>query len=227
MTPLVLLAGMNCTADLWADCGLGNTLTPVLGERSINAQVDRLLADLPPTFALCGLSLGAIVAMALVARVPERVERLCLMSTNAKGPTPAQQESWKAWADRIEASESPENLQDEILSALLSPDALAHRPDLVRRTRRMGAATRAVNLSAQLAMQGTRSDLRPALRRIQIRTLVVSGTRDTICPPESHREIVAAMPRARLISVDSGHLLPLERADVIGDVLRAWRDGDP
>ena len=87
--PLVLLPGMNCTADLWTGCGVDDALTPVLDEQSIDTQVDRLLAELPPLFVLGGLSLGAIVAMALVARAPERVARLCLASTNAKAPTPA------------------------------------------------------------------------------------------------------------------------------------------
>ena len=71
--PLVLLPGMNCTADLWAGCGVDDALTPVLAEQSIDTQVDRLLAELPPLFVLGGLSLGAIVAMALVVRAPERV----------------------------------------------------------------------------------------------------------------------------------------------------------
>ncbi|WP_161580392.1 alpha/beta fold hydrolase [Subtercola vilae] len=227
MRPLVLLPGMNCTDDLWADCGLGDVLAPALDERSVSAQVDRLLAELPPIFVLCGLSLGAIVAMALAAEAPGRVERLCLISTNAKAPTPAQHESWRAWAERISAGETPAELQDEILPALLSADALAHRPDLVRRTRQMGAATSASTLDAQLAMQGTRVDLRPTLRGIRIPTLVISGIRDAICPPEFHHEIVAEMPNARLANVDGGHLLPLERANVIGEAIRAWHTSEP
>src|SRR6187402_3581141 len=125
---------MNCTADLRSGCGVDDALTPVLGEESIDIQVDRLLAALPPRFVLGGLSLGAIVAMALVARAPERVERMCLVSTNAKAPTPEQQASWRTWVDRLDSGESARILQADILAALLSPAAANDRPDLVERT---------------------------------------------------------------------------------------------
>src|SRR6478735_5212244 len=187
---------MNCTADLWTGCGVDDALTPVLGEQSIDAQVDRLLAELPPVFVLGGLSLGAIVAMALVARAPERVERLCLASTNAKAPTPAQHASWRTWIARIDAGESARSLQTEILGALLSPVAARDRPDLVERTLGMADATGTATLRAQLMMQGTRVDLRPALRDVTVPTLLVSGAQDALCPPEFHVEIAAELPRA-------------------------------
>ena len=224
MLPLVLLPGMNCTADLWTGCGVDDALTPVLGEQSIDTQVDRLLAGLPARFVLGGLSLGAIVAMALVARAPERVERLCLISTNAKAPTLEQQGSWRTWIDRLDAGESARDLQTDIMTALLSPVATETRPDLVERTLDMADATGTAVLRAQLRMQSTRVDLRPALRDVTVPTLLVSGAQDAICPPQFHAEIAAQLARARLLTIDGGHLLPLERPDSVGELLRAWRD---
>jgi pimeloyl-ACP methyl ester carboxylesterase len=225
--PLVLLPGMNCTADLWTGCGLDEALTPTLDEQSIDAQVDRLLAELPRVFVLGGLSLGAIVAMALVARAPERVDRLCLVSTNAKAPTSEQRVSWQRWIDRLDAGESARSLQADILGALLSPAAAQDRPDLVARTLAMAEATGRESLRAQLNMQSTRVDLRPALRRVTVPTLLISGARDTICPPEFHMEIAAQLPAARVVTIDGGHLLPLERADAFGALVRAWCDPTP
>lgn len=224
--PLVLLPGMNCTADLWTGCGVDDALTPALTEQSIDAQVDRLLAELPPRFVLGGLSLGAIVAMALVVRAPERVERLCLASTNAKAPTPAQQGSWQAWIARIDAGESARSLQTEILGALLSPVATRDRPDLVERTLGMADATGAGTLRAQLLMQCTRVDLRPALRDATVPTLLVSGAQDALCPPQFHVEIAAELHQARVVTIDGGHLLPLEQPDAFGALLRGCRGVD-
>lgn len=224
MLPVVLLPGMNCTADLWTGCGVDDALTPLLDEQSIDAQVDRLLADLPSRFVLGGLSLGAIVAMALVARAPERVERLCLISTNAKAPTPAQRASWQTWIDRLDAGATPRDLQTDILTDLLSPAATSDRPDLVARTLAMADATGTARLRAQLRMQSTRVDLRPALRDVTVPTLVVSGAQDAICPPQFHAEIVAELSRTRLVTIDGGHLIPLERPDAFAALLRAWHD---
>ena len=141
MLPLVLLPGMNCTADLWTGCGVDDALTPVLDEQSIDTQVDRLLAELPPRFVLGGLSLGAIVAMALVARAPERVERLCLVSTNAKAPTPEQRASWRTWIDRLDAGESAAESAGRHPRRTALAGRGEDRPDLVERTLAMADAT--------------------------------------------------------------------------------------
>src|SRR5688572_4626545 len=147
---------MNCTADLWTGCGLDDALTPVLAESSVVGQVDRLLSELPPLFVLGGLSLGAIVGMALAARAPERVAALCLVSTNAKGPTSLQCASWQDWMDRLDAGESPRDLQSGILGELLTPVAISERPELVDRTLAMADDTGSSMLRRQLEMQLTR-----------------------------------------------------------------------
>lgn len=222
MHPLVLLPGMNCTADLWSGSGLDPARTPDLDVPDIDGQVDRLLTDLPPTFVLVGLSLGAIIGMALAQRAPERVAGLCVMSTNAKAPTGAQRDGWQQWIGRLDAGESPRVLQQSILPALLSADAAA-RPDLVARTLQMGDAVGAEVLRAQLRLQLTRTDLRPGLADLPMPVLVVGGQQDAICPPEFHTEIATAAPHGRSVSIEGGHLLALERPAQIGSLVRNWR----
>lgn len=221
--PLVLLAGMNCTDDLWAGCGLDDALTPPLTEASVDAQVDRLLRRLPPAFVLGGLSLGAIVGMAIAVREPSRVAGLCLVSTNAKAPTPGQYASWQDWIARLDAGESARQLQATILDRLLSPEAVASRPDLVERTLTMGAETGTAALRAQLRMQATRTDLRPGLRGVGAPTLVVSGASDALCPPSFHTEIAGEVRGARMVTLEGGHLLPMERPSAFGALVRSWR----
>lgn len=223
MPPLVLLAGMNCTADLWTGCGVDDALTPELTEPSIHLQTDRLLAELPPRFVLGGLSLGAVVAIALVARAPERAVGLCVTAVNAKAPTSVQQQSWRTWMARLDAGEGPRALQAEIVADLLSPAAARNRPDLVERTLAMADETGSDNLRAQLLMQTTRTDLRPALRQVDIPTLVVSGSKDAICPPEFHTQIASALPHGSVVTLDGGHLLPMERPEAFGGLVRSWR----
>lgn len=220
--PLVLLAGMNCTADLWSGCGLEDSITPTLDEPTVDGQVTALLDTLPGRFALAGLSLGAIVGMALCRRAPERVTGLCLMSTNAKAPTDAQRQGWLDWRDRLAAGETARDLQRDILGALLSGPARDRNPGLEERVLRMGAGTGAARLDAQLRMQATRGDELAALPKLKMPVLVVSGTADVICPPQFHQEIAAAVPGARLDSVEAGHLLPMERPKEVGRILRSW-----
>lgn len=223
--PLVLLAGMNCTPDLWTGCGLDDAVTPVMDVGDLDAQVDRLLAELPDTFVIGGLSLGAIVAMAVAARAPERVSGLCIAAANAKAPTSTQRAGWQRWLDGLAAGETPVELQAGILPLLLSPRVRASRPDLVRRVLRMGEETPDAVLAAQLRLQATRIDLRPGLRAVRTPSLVIEGTDDALCPPSFHDEIAAALPEVRRERLDAGHLVALERPAEFGAAVRSWRAG--
>lgn len=212
---------MNCTGDLWSGSGL-EALAPDLTASSIRAQTDDLLARLPPRFTLVGLSLGGIVAMALALRAPERVAGIAVMSTNAKAPTAAQREGWRAWEARMDEGASAGELQASILDGLLSEPA-RRNPALVERVLAMGDAVGERALRAQLRMQATRVDLLDGLGTLTMPSLVVSGEADTVCPPAFHAEIASRLPRARTESVDGGHLLPMERPDAVGGIIADWR----
>lgn len=223
MLPLVLLAGMNCTPDLWADAGLGPVIRPTLAHDDIDDQVAALCAELPERFVLVGHSLGAIVAMALAAAAPERLGGLCLVSTNAKAPTQPQRDGWRDWLAQLDQGTDARALQSSILPSLLGAAAVRERPDLVERTLAMGADTGAALLRTQLRLQLSRRDLLDALPGVSTPTLVVSGLDDLITPPHFHTEIVQQMPDARLVTLDAGHLLPLERGEVFGALLQSWQ----
>jgi len=227
LNPLVLLPGMNCTADLWTDAFFrdahhGAVITPELREVSIAAQVDALLRDLPDKFVLAGLSLGGIVAMALVQAAPERVSGLCVVSTNAKAATTAQQHGWEDWIRRLDNGESARDVQKSILPVLLS-ERSRHRLVLENRVLAMAQRTGAERLRSQLHMQKTRVDLVAGLADVDVPTLVISGTEDGLCPPSYHAEIAAAVPRAELISIQAGHLLSMERPEKFRGIVRFWR----
>ena len=50
-----------------------------------------------------------------------------------------------------------------------------------------------------------------------------SGDADQLTPPERSREIASLIPRARLVMVPRcGHMLTMERPDVVNAVLREW-----
>ena len=61
-------AGMNCSAEIWSRLdwdGWPPLITARLTEATLDGQVSRLLDELPRRFAIGGLSLGGIVAMAM------------------------------------------------------------------------------------------------------------------------------------------------------------------
>lgn len=221
--PLVLLPGMNCSARLWSALNLDREQavhTPRLTEPTLTKQVDRLLDELPPRVTLMGLSLGAIVAMALTRTAPERVADLVLLSTNPYGPTELQFVAWRTERDRLSAGVSPRDIQRDLLPVLLTPASLLSRPDLVATTLAMADDVGAAELDAQLSLQATRIDERSALREVRCPTLVVAGAEDRLCPVQRHREIADLVPGSRLHVLEgAGHLSPLERPEALQRVL--------
>jgi pimeloyl-ACP methyl ester carboxylesterase len=228
VTPLVLLPGMGCSAALWSGLELaGDVVTPVLEEPDLDAEVDRLLAVLPERFALAGLSLGAIVAMALVRRAPGRVSRLALLSTNPYPPTPAQHVGW-AEQRKILAAQGPGALQAALLPVLLSPDVREQRLELVERTLAMAEEVGEARYDRQLRLQTTRIDERPGLTGVACPTLVLAARQDHLCSVARHEEIAALVPGAELVVLeDCAHLSPLEQPAAVSSHLRRWLASAP
>lgn len=222
--PLVLLPGMGCSQRLWADVRSGlpglDVITPDLDRDDLDDCVATLLANLPGRFALGGLSLGGIVAMALCRQAPERVSRLCLMSTNPLAPTPAQRDAWAGQLAALAVGRTARDLQADLLPVLVRPEVSERLADDV-----LGMAADVGNhrLTAQLRLQGTRVDERPGLRRVRVPTLVLAAADDALCPVARHEEMHALVPDSRLVVLaDTGHLSALERPESVADELRAW-----
>lgn len=227
--PVVFLPGMGCSAALWEQ--VVPRLTPAvgssgveygdLGRDSLEGEVAALLETLPDRFALVGLSLGGIVAMALVRSAPHRISRLCLMSTNPHAPTHAQRTTWAAQRRALADGRSARDLQRELLPVLLSA---AHRTDaLERHVLEMADAVGEANLDRQLSAQQTRIDERPWLPAVDVPTLVLAARDDALCPVSRHEELHALIPDSELRVVqNSGHLSPLEAPGQVAEALSEW-----
>lgn len=193
---------------------------PALPGSSIDECVEQLLPILPPRFALAGLSLGGIVAMALVRQAPERVSRLCLMSTNPYGPTPAQLASWVETSDVLRAGGSARGIQQSLMPVLLSERT---RPHLEAGALAMAEEVGEQALINQLSMQATRIDERDALGRVGVPTLILAAEEDALCPVSKHQEMHTLIKDSRLVLLSSaGHLSPLERPRAVAEELARW-----
>lgn len=214
----VLLPGMNCSASLYAACTPEGSLTPQLEEPTLDAEIERLLAALPGRFGLIGLSLGANVAMALVARAPDRVSRLCLMSTNPSTPTDQQRQSWQGVRAQLKAGKTAREVQGDLLPLLLSGPSLA-APDRVQRTLRMAEEVGEQRLDRQLQLQATRIDFWPGLTEIRCPTLIVAAREDALCSVAKHEDMRRCIPGSRLVILeDCGHLSPIEQPGQLRDL---------
>jgi pimeloyl-ACP methyl ester carboxylesterase len=97
-TNLVLVPGLACTEDLFAE-QIASLRGEVIISAADHARHDTMsaiaravLATAPNRFALCGLSMGGAIAFEMVRQAPDRIERLALLDTSALTDTPEQTE---------------------------------------------------------------------------------------------------------------------------------------
>lgn len=230
--PLVLLPGMGCSPRLWtgvvkelnehegSDAGGDPLRTEPLDRPSIDEQVDALLERLPPRFLIGGLSLGAIVAMAVQRSAPDRVAGLFLVATNSRGPTEQQRAHWRGELDRLRSGASARELQHDLVPLLLGVNPSS---SLRRLTLDMADEVGADAWATQLHLQLTRVDERPGLRAVAVPCVVVAGSDDRICPLDRHTEIQGLVAGSELVVVpDAPHLVTLSHPRRVAEAMVAW-----
>jgi pimeloyl-ACP methyl ester carboxylesterase len=219
-SPLILLPGTLCDDRVFAPVinGLDRSAisVPMAGAASTAAMADRILANAPERFALCGFSLGAIVALEVFAQSPQRIERLCLIGGNAR-PMPPQQ----AKARRAAVAAGPAAYIDGVWESSVPT---SRRDDAELRAELMSMATAAASSFAdQVEMSIDRADSRPHLAEIDVPTLVIVGAEDRICPPFLSEEIAAGIAGARLLVIpNAGHYVTLDQPEIVRREIQQW-----
>lgn len=224
---LVMLPGHLCTARLW------DNVIPLLSPvarclplsldhgSSMRELADDVLERSPDTFSLLGFSMGGHVAMEIMRRAPERVQRLALLGTRADVDTEARMRTREADLDRVQ-QQGLDALIPELPARWLSA---AHAEDPVLRAVLAGMV-RDVGETVQRTQQKalmTRADSRPSLSAITCPTLFLCGRDDLPNPVSTQMEMHRRVAGSRLqVIEDSGHLVPIEQPHALGRALAEW-----
>jgi 2-succinyl-6-hydroxy-2,4-cyclohexadiene-1-carboxylate synthase len=176
--------------------------------------VDRVLADSPERFTLCGYSLGGRVALHLALAAPERVSRLVLVSSSPGIEDPAERAARRAadnrLADELERGGRAgfdsfiERWRTQPLFAEEPPEvgALAREDQRRNRPSALAAVLRGIGT-------GEMASLWERLPELAMPVTVLAGERDAKYTALGER-IVELLPDAELVVVPGGHGLPLE-----------------
>lgn len=228
--PIVLIPGLGCTPALYAgQMAALWTFGPVQvadhrrGE-TMDVIARQILADAPPRFALCGLSMGGYIAFAIQRLAPERVTRLALLDTGSRSDTPEAGERRKAAIAKAEAGGL-----ESVVEALWPLFVHKNRRDDAALKRIVFDMARTVGADAFASQQRailTRPDSRGGLPTIRCPTLVLVGEGDELTPPALAEEMAQLIPGSRLVKVpDSGHLSTLEKPEAVTKALVEWMEG--
>ena len=227
MTPIVLVPGLLCSAEVFASqipalWSFGPvTVALTLGGETMEAIASSILRDAPPRFALAGISMGGYVCMEIMRQAPERVARLALLDTSARPDTPEQSDLRRAMLVQARQGDFAAWVE-EALTSIMHP---ARHADAGLRAvnRRMGLAVGLDGFACQTEATIARRDSRPELSAIHVPTLVLVGEDDKLIPPENSKEIAASIAGAELVIVpDCGHSSALEQPDRVSSALVTW-----
>ena len=229
MTPITLLPGLACDAELWRDqLPALSALRPVQVAdvharcATLPAMAEALLAEQSGDMILCGTSMGGMLALEVQRQAPQRVRALALLASSARPDTP---ELIRLRSDAIVLFE--QGRMREVLQANLAfAFDPAHVSKLASAYLAMVERAGAAQLIAQNRAVMARPDSRPWLAGIRCPTLVMCGQSDLLTPPEHSREIAAAIPGARLeLIARCGHLLTWEQPGRVNALLADWLAG--
>ncbi|MEC5341959.1 alpha/beta hydrolase [Brenneria populi] len=202
--------------------GCGQSTLPD-GEISVERLADQAAAvvadaaDAP--VAVVGTSLGAVVAAALAARHPALVEKLVLTAPWADGRDPRHALMFDTWL-HLEQNR-PRDATAFGLSHVLSPAFLTGLGSeklaaLCARPSEKDAARR-IEL-------GLRLDIRAHLAAINVPTLVVALTQDTLIPRYRVEKVHSLIRNSEYAEIESSHAVQIENPDVWARTVRRFLD---
>ena len=176
-----------------------------------------------------GHSMGGTHAIRLAAAHPERVERLVVVDA---GPEPMPEGSERA---RRLSLERPERFADadEAIAYLrrtspgYSEEVYANRMRWLFRENTGDVVWRSSRHALASIMAGAgRGDLWDALREILCPVLLVRGTRSNVLSADVAQRMIKALKDGRLIELDAGHNVALDRPKELADAVVAFaREG--
>ena len=240
--PLVLLHGWGLTPAVWqplrtalaapreihAPALPGHGGAPAAAA-TLDAWADALAPQIPPGAALCGWSLGALLAMRLAARTPGAISKLILIGAS---PCFVRRTDWAPALDadtangfRHEFSVAPSQVLRRFIALQALGDA-ARRPVSAA----LNAALTAVDDSTAPQLGDALSvladtDLRAQVANIACPVRLLHGAHDALMPVEAARWLADTLPEARLTVFDAaGHAPFLSRPDDCATLISTFID---
>ncbi|OYW88625.1 MAG: alpha/beta hydrolase [Sphingobium sp. 32-64-5] len=228
MSALLILPGLICDSRMFAaqiDAFPGAVAVDGFYEGCdrIEAMADYALARAPERFALLGHSMGARVALEVIRKAPERVERIALADTGIHPVKSGEAEKRHALRD-IGRDRGMAALVDAWLPPMVGT---SHRGDdaLIASMRAMSIDAGQDGFERQIEALLHRPDTDAVLRGIAVPAFAIVGDEDEWSPVDQHVVITERIPGAQLRVVNgAGHMAPAEEPHQFNQILREWLD---
>lgn len=184
-------------------------------------SLDAALADLEAVvdaagldcFPLLGCSQGGATAIAYAVRHPDRVQRLVLYGSYARGqlrrnPSPSQMEEAKMLVDLIRLGWGRENPAfRQVFTSLFLPEGTPEQMSWFNELERLSTSP---EMAARIVASFGQIDVSDLARQVRCPTLVLHSQGDARVPFEEGRLLASLVPGARFVPLKSSNHVLLE-----------------
>jgi 3-oxoadipate enol-lactonase len=155
-----------------------------------------------------GLSMGGMTAQALAPKHPRLLKSVVIANSSAYYPD---QTPWRTRVETVQA-QGVAAIAPGALARWITPAYVA-TPEGAEAARRLNDTLVGTDAAGYIASCDAVSaiDFRDSNRAITTPTLVIAGLRDEATPLAMSEAMVAAIPGARLATIDAAHLSAVER----------------
>lgn len=239
--PLLLIHGFPLDRSLWRSQIEGlqsaaRVIAPDLrgfgqsGDAPETMTMDEYAADLKALLdalnvkqaVVCGLSMGGYIALAFLAKYPGMLKGLILANTRAGADSEQAREARYANVQKA-FDEGVSAVAEGMLPKMLTEATRANRDSLTAYVRSMMAHQPAKGVAAAQRGMAARPDRTSMLAAINIPTLIITGSADTLIPPSESEAMAKAIPGSKLVVVpDVAHLSNVENPDAFNAAVREF-----
>ncbi|MEO8724015.1 MAG: alpha/beta hydrolase [Sphingobium sp.] len=226
--PLVILPGLICDSSMFGAPLAAFPGSMVVegfygGADRIEAMADYALDRIPDRCAVIGHSMGARVALEIMRKAPERVERLALVDTGVHPVKPGERDARYRLRD-LGRAQGMVALVDQWLPPMVGANALGEE-GLMARLHAMAVVAGLATFEAQIEALLHRPSVDTLLPMITCPTFAIVGQDDQWSPVEQHRQIAAVIPGAQLrVIAGAGHMMPAEAPEAFNRAISEWLD---
>jgi pimeloyl-ACP methyl ester carboxylesterase len=221
---LVFIPGTLCTSEMFLpiidELNCDSVLIDFDQHNSLEAMSNQVLSTVGNrAFIPVGFSMGGMVAFELMRMVPEQLQGLILLNSNAHGDTPTRKESREKHLEFAKKNGLKSLIQQVYLPVYFSNTDCTHCHSVMDMAEKLGLDV----FEAQLQVLAARPDSFDVLAANTKPTLIVGADNDLPCPPNQQRLMADSSQSAELhILPNCGHFAPLEQPKKIANIINLW-----
>lgn len=224
---VVFLSGLLCNETVWEkvakkmQTNFDISFISFQGCDSIEMMAKKVLDTVPDKCILIGHSMGGRVALEVYHQNPERIEALGLFNTGVH-PKSDDEIPKREKLLNLAKKEGVKAVCEVWLPPMMAKDSLKNEL-LMKKLEQMVNSYSVEDFYNQISALLNRPNAQKVLPKIEVPTLLLSGTQDTWSPIYQHKQMQKILKYSTLVEIENaGHMAPVEKPFEVANAILKW-----